>query len=89
MEKIRPAIIVDINEEENEVYVQKLTTKRHQYNQVFEHPKMKRTTYLTNEVVKISEYNLIRYIGNSNHRKRVRKWQKYYIKDQIVDLLDY
>ena len=73
MEKIRPTIIVDILEEENEIIVQKLTTKKHKFNQRFEHPKMKKATFLSNEKVKINEYNLIRYIGNTSQRKRVKR----------------
>lgn len=73
MEKIRPAIIMEILEESNEVLVQKLTTKKHKMNKAFDHPKMKRKTYLTNEIIKINEYNLIRYIGNLSQGKRVKR----------------
>lgn len=65
MEKIRPAIIKSIDEENQRIVVQKLTTKKHKFNRVFEHPKMKKKTYISNEKVNISEYNLIRYIGRS------------------------
>ena len=73
MEKIRPAIIMEVLEESNEILVQKLTTKKHKMNKVFDHPKMKRKTYLTNEIIKINEYNLIRYIGNLSQEKRVKR----------------
>ena len=64
MEKIRPAIIKDIDEDTDLLTIQKLTTKKHKYNKQFKHPKLKKTTYITNEKVKINDYNLIRYIGN-------------------------
>lgn len=73
MEKIRPAIIKSINEEEETIIVQKLTTKKHKNNKIFLHPKMKKTTYISREVVKIHEYNLVRYIGNLSQGKRVIK----------------
>lgn len=73
MEKVRPAIIKSINEEEETLVVQKLTTKYHKGNKYFEHPKMKKTTFISRETVKIHEYNLIRYIGNMSQRKRVIK----------------
>lgn len=64
MEKIRPALIKRIDDETNVVIVQKMTTKKHFNNRKFEHPKLKKTTFLSTETVKINEYNLIRYIGN-------------------------
>ena len=73
MEKIRPAIIKSINEEEETLLVQKLTTKYHKGNRLFQHPKMKKATYLSRETMEIHEYNLVRYIGNMSQRKRVIK----------------
>ena len=73
MEKIRPAIIKTINEEDETVVVQKLTTKYHKGNRSFEHPKMKKRTFISKETMKIHEYNLVRYIGNLSQRKRVIK----------------
>ena len=73
MEKIRPAIIKSINEEEETVVVQKLTTKKHKNNKLFLHPKMKKQTYISRETVTIHEYNLERYIGNMTQGKRVIK----------------
>lgn len=73
MEKIRPAIIKSINDEENTVLVQKLTTKYHKGNRSFEHPKMKKRTFISKETTQIHEYNLIRYIGNLSQGKRVIK----------------
>lgn len=61
MEKVRPAIIKDFDEEDN-IVVQKLTSKKKK-NKEFNHPKMKRKTYLSSETASISDYNLIRYIG--------------------------
>ena len=71
MQKIRPAIIKNINEEEDVITVQKLTTKYHNGNRLFNHPKMKKKTYISSEITTISEYNLIRYIGNIKEKKRV------------------
>lgn len=71
MEKVRPAIIKSINEDEETLRVQKLTTKKHHFNKAFVHPKMKRKTYLSNEIVEIHDYDLVRYIGNLSQRKRV------------------
>ena len=65
MEKVRPAIITDFDGEDR-VIVQKLTTKRKKNNKEFNHPKMKRKTYLSSEKMSISDYNLIRYIGRAN-----------------------
>lgn len=62
MEKIRPAIITDFDGEDR-VIVQKLTTKKKKNNKEFNHPKMKRKTYISSEKTSISDYNLIRYIG--------------------------
>jgi hypothetical protein len=73
MEKIRPAIIKSINEEEETVTVQKLTTRKKRGNKFFSHPKMKRTTFISKEIIKIHEYNLVRYIGNLSQGKRVIK----------------
>ena len=70
MEKVRPAIILDIYEEENMIKIQKLSTKYHKGSKLFEHPKLKRTTYLSKEVFTIEEYNLIRYIGTIKQMKR-------------------
>ena len=64
MEKVRPAIIVDFDEEDN-IIVQKLTTKRKRYNKEFNHPKMKKKTYLSQEKTTISDYHLIRYLGRT------------------------
>ena len=69
MEKIRPAIIRDFSLNDNKLIVQKLTTKKHKYNTIFKHPKLKKNTYLSNEKIKINDYNLIRYIGNINQVK--------------------
>lgn len=65
MEKVRPAIITDFDGEDR-VVVQKLTTKRKRNNKEFNHPKMKRKTYLSSEKMSIRDYNLIRYIGRTN-----------------------
>lgn len=62
MEKVRPGIIVDFDGEDN-VVVQKLTTRRKKGNKEFIHPKMKKKTYLSPEKLSIADYNLIRYIG--------------------------
>lgn len=62
MEKVRPAIIVDFDEADN-IVVQKLTTKRKKCNKEFNHPKMKKKTYLSYEKTTISDYHLIRYLG--------------------------
>ena len=56
--------IVDFDEEDN-IIVQKLTTKRKKYNKEFNHPKMKRKTYLSQEKTTISDYHLIRYLGRT------------------------
>lgn len=63
MKKIRPAIIRQVDEENNMVIVQKLTTKYHKGNREFRNNKMKKKTFVSKETVKINEYNLIRYIG--------------------------
>lgn len=64
MEKVRPGIIIDFDGDDR-VVVQKLTTKRKRNNKEFVHPKTKRKTYLSNEKMSISDYNLIRYIGRA------------------------
>lgn len=64
MEKVRPGIIVDFDGEDK-VVVQKLTTKKKKNNKEFVHPKMKRKTYLSEETMSISDYNLVRYIGRA------------------------
>lgn len=69
MEKIRPAIIKDFIKQDNLVIVQKLTTKKHKNYPLFNHPKLKKITYLSTEKIKIKDYNLIRYIGNLNQIK--------------------
>ena len=64
MEKTRPGIIVDFDGDDR-VIVQKLTTKRKRYNKEFNHPKMKKKTYLSQEKTTISDYHLIRYLGRT------------------------
>lgn len=64
MEKVRPGIIVGFNGDD-EVIVQKLTTRKKKYNKEFVHPKLKRKTYLSPEKMSIQDYNLIRYIGKA------------------------
>lgn len=64
MKKVRPGIIVDFDGEDK-VVVQKLTTKKKKNNKEFVHPKMKRKTYLSEETMSISDYNLVRYIGRA------------------------
>ena len=71
MEKIRPAIIKGF-EDDDIVIVQKLTTKKKWDTPKFDHPKIKKDTYLSREIIKIKDYNLIRYIGNLSQRKRVK-----------------
>ena len=44
MEKVRPAIIKSINEDEDLITVQKLSTKYHKGSKIIEHPKLKRRT---------------------------------------------
>lgn len=61
MEKVRPAIVIEDNEDS--FLVQKLTTKKRN-NKEFIHPKLKKKTYLSNERILLPEYNFIRYIGN-------------------------
>lgn len=68
MEKIRPAIIVDFDGEDN-LIVQKLTTRNKPGNKEYVHPKLKRKTYLTNEKLSLPDYNLVRYLGNSKNGK--------------------
>lgn len=67
MEKTRPGIIIGFDGEDN-VIVQKLTTKKKKGSKEFVHPKMKRKTYLSNDKMSINEYNLIRYIGRNNEK---------------------
>jgi hypothetical protein len=50
-----------------------VTTKYHKGNRSFEHPKMKKRTFISRETTQIHEYNLIRYIGNLSQGKRVIK----------------
>lgn len=71
MEKTRPAIIKGF-EDDDIVIVQKLTTKKKWNTPKFDHPKLKKDTYLSREIIKIKDYNLIRYIGNLSQRKRVK-----------------
>lgn len=73
MEKKRPAIIRDISDKEDYITVQKLTTKYHEGNKIFHHPKMKYKTYISQEKVKVQEYRLIRYIGNIAQERNVKK----------------
>lgn len=70
MEKVRPAVIIDFDGEDR-VIVQKLTTKKKKNNKEFNHPKMKRKTYISSEKMSISDYNLIRYIGKANRSVKV------------------
>ena len=71
MEKTRPAIIKGF-EDDDIAIVQKLTTKKKWDTPKFDHPKLKKDTYLSREIIKINDYNLIRYIGNLSQRKRVK-----------------
>ena len=71
MEKTRPAIIKGF-EDDDIVIVQKLTTKKKWNTPKFDHHKLKKDTYLSREIIKIKDYNLIRYIGNLSQRKRVK-----------------
>jgi hypothetical protein len=63
MEKIRPCIIIGFVGEDK-VKIQKLTTRKKKQNKLFKHAKLKKTTYLSPEVINIYEYNLIRYVGH-------------------------
>jgi len=65
MKKVRPGVIVDFDGEDN-VIIQKLTTRKKRGNKEFIHPKMKKKTYLSPEKMSIPDYNLIRYIGRIN-----------------------
>lgn len=69
MEKIRPAVIKGIIDDER-ILVQKLSTKKHKGSVSFKHPKMKRPTFLSNERVVIKDYNLVRYVGNLTQVKK-------------------
>ena len=73
MEKIRPAIIKKINEENDTIVVQKLSTKWHKGSRIFQHPKMKRQTYLSKERITIRDCNLIRYLGREENERTGRK----------------
>lgn len=64
MEKIRPGIIVGFKGND-EIVIQKLTTKKRKYNKEFVHPKLKKKTYLSSERICIKDYNLVRYIGKT------------------------
>jgi len=61
MSKPRPGIIIDFDEDN--VIVQKLTTKKKRGNKEFIHPKLKRKTYISQEKSIVPDYRLIRYIG--------------------------
>lgn len=63
-EKTRPGIIVGFGEGD-EVYVRKITTKNKKGNRPFLHPKLKKQSFLTKEVLKMRDYNLIRFIGKT------------------------
>lgn len=73
MEKIRPAIIKNINEEKDLITIQKLSTKYHKGSKIIQHPKLKKKTYISKEIITTNDYNLIRYIGTTINRKRVIK----------------
>lgn len=61
-DKIRPGIVVGYGKDD-EVIIQKLTTKDKRGNKPFSHPKLKQKSFLSKEKVCIRDYNLIRYIG--------------------------
>lgn len=63
MKKIRPGIIVDFDGEDK-VIVQMLTTKKKKYNKEFQHPKMKKKTYISPKKMSVYDYDLIRRIGS-------------------------
>lgn len=62
--KIRPALIIDIRDEE--VIVQKITSQPHEYEEI-KFTNQDRKSYLSNNIVKVKDYELIRKIGK-------RKW---------------
>lgn len=68
MEKVRPAIIRAFDGDDKTV-VQKLTTKCKKGCKEFRHPKLNRKSYLSKDIVSISDYNLIRRIGRIEERE--------------------
>lgn len=64
-EKIRPGIVVGFGKDD-EVVVRKITTKSKKGSKPFNHPKLKRTSFLSTERMRMRDYNLIRYIGKTN-----------------------
>ncbi len=68
MEKTRPGIIVGFLDDDK-VLVQKITTKgRGGKNKLIDHPKLRKGSYLSYEKTAIPDYDLLRYIGNTNRR---------------------
>lgn len=61
MSKPRPGIIVDFDDDN--VIVQKLTTRKKKGNKEFVHPKLKKKTYISPEKSVVPDYRLIRYLG--------------------------
>ena len=62
MEKVRPGIIVSFIDDDK-IKVRKLTTRKKKCNKPFMHPKLKKKTYISPEVMIIHDYDLVRYIG--------------------------
>ena len=63
-EKIRPGIVVGFGKDD-EVFIRKITTRNKRGNKPFNHPKLKRQSFLTREIQKVRDYSLIRYIGKT------------------------
>lgn len=76
MEKVRPAIIRAF-EDDDKTVVQKLTTRCKKGNKVFNHPKLNKKSYLSKDIVTVSDYNLIRKIGRIEERES-EKYERNY-----------
>jgi len=65
MVKVRPAIVLDYNEDTDKVKMRRLTTQKKKGYKPFINDKMKKRTYITRDIMDIPYYNLIRYIGKA------------------------
>lgn len=63
MYKIRPALILDFDFDNEEIIVQKITSKKWKYNKKLELDFLKGNSYLTNEIARIKDYNVLRKLG--------------------------
>ena len=71
MEKVRPAVVIGFDGNDNTV-VQKLTTRKKKGNKEFKHSKLKKKTYLSTDKVSVPDYNLIRRLGRIEREREYK-----------------